>query len=101
MSSIHMHAGGWTIYVDFQSVDFGVNSDFSVGEDGFHLGECVFRQSYSFICFCVASGIWSHCEAQVFKGAYLFYSFPLQRMLHTGKSDCFEMTMHSVYFAFS
>ena len=24
----------------------------------------------------------------------------LQRMLHTGMSDCFEMTMHSVFFAF-
>ena len=41
----------------FQSVDFGVNFDISVGEDGLHLGECVFRQSYSFLYFCVASDI--------------------------------------------
>ena len=33
-------------YVGFQSVDFGANSDFSFGEDGLHLGECVFRQSF-------------------------------------------------------
>ena len=44
-------------YVIFQSVGFGVNSDISVGEDGFHGGQCVFRQSYSFLYFCVASGI--------------------------------------------
>ena len=30
-----------------------------------------------------------------------FILSPLQRMLHTGMSDCFEMTMHSVFFAFS
>ena len=40
------------LYVLFQSVDFGVNSDISVGEDGLHLGECVFnsltsRRKYS------------------------------------------------------
>ena len=85
-------------YVDFQSDDFGVNSDISVGEDGLHFGECVFRQKYSFLYFCVASGIWSYCEAQVFKGAYLFYSFPFAM---NGMPDCFEMTMHSVFFAFS
>ena len=27
--------------VGFQGVDFGVNFDISVGEDGLHLGECV------------------------------------------------------------
>ena len=43
-----------------QSVGFGVNSDISVGEDGFHLDECVFRQSYSFVYFYVASGILSY-----------------------------------------
>ena len=62
-------------YVVFQSVDFGVNSDIFVDEDGLHFGECVGRQSYYFLYLCVASGIWSFCEAQVFKGAELFYSF--------------------------
>ena len=63
-------------YVGFQSVDFGVICDISVGEDGLHFCECFFRQSYSFLYFCVASSIWGYCEAQVFKCAYLFYSFP-------------------------
>ena len=45
VSSIHFHTEGWTIC--FQSVDFDVNSDISVGEDGLHFGECVFRQCYS------------------------------------------------------
>ena len=62
-------------FLGFQSVDFGVNCDISVGEDGLHLGECVFRHIYSFLYFCVASGVWSYCEAQVFKDVYLFYSF--------------------------
>ena len=31
----------------FQSVDFGVN--ISVGEDGPHFGECIFRQSYFYL----------------------------------------------------
>ena len=67
-------------YVDFQSVDFGgVNSDISVGEDGLHLGECVFRQGYSFLYFCVAIDIWSYREAQVLRGAYLFYYFPFAK----------------------
>ena len=30
-----------------------------------------------------------------------FILSPLQRMLHTGMSGYFEMTMHSVFFAFS
>ena len=47
-------------YVSFQRVDFGVNFDISVIEDGLHLGECVFGQSYSFLYFCVASGVWSY-----------------------------------------
>ena len=76
MSSIHIH--GCTI-IGLQSVDFGVNSDISVGEDRLHLGECVFRESYSFLYVCVASGIWSYCEAQVFKGAFLSYSFPFAK----------------------
>ena len=66
-------------YVGFQRVDFCANSDISVGEDGLQLVECFFRQSYSFLYLCVASGIWSYCEAQVFKGAYLFYSFPFAK----------------------
>ena len=61
MFSIHIHAEGWTMtYVIFRSVGFGVNSDISVGEDGFlscYRGECVIRQRYSFLYFCVASGI--------------------------------------------
>ena len=63
-------------HVGFQSVDFGAIYDISVGEDGLNLGDCVLRQGYSFLYFCVASGIWSYCEAQLFKGAFLFYSFP-------------------------
>ena len=38
--------------VGFQSVDFGVNLDISVGEDGLHLGECVFRQTILFLFLC-------------------------------------------------
>ena len=49
------------LYVGFQSVDFGVKSDISVGVDGLHLSECVFRQSYSFLYFCMASGMWNYC----------------------------------------
>ena len=62
-------------YVGFHSVGFGANSDISIGEDGLHLGECVFTESYSFLYSCIASGVWNYCEAHVFKGAYLFYSF--------------------------
>ena len=43
-------------HVGFQSADVGVNFDISVDEEGLHLGECVFRRSYSFLHFCVASG---------------------------------------------
>ena len=63
--------------VGFQSDDFGINSDISIGEDGLHLRECVFKQSYYFLYFCVAPGVWSFCNAKVFKSAYLFYSFPI------------------------
>ena len=80
LASIHGGRGVDHNY-DFQSVDFGVSSIF-VGKDGLPLGECVFRQSYSFLYFCVASGVWSYCEAQVFKGA-LFCSFPfVKNVLH-------------------
>ena len=47
-------------YESIQSVDLNVNCDISVGEDGLLLGECVFRQSYFFLCNSgshVASGI--------------------------------------------
>ena len=53
-------------YEGFQNIDFGVKSDIFVGEDGLHLGECVCRQSYSFLYLCFTSGVWSSCEAQVF-----------------------------------
>ena len=56
-------------YGRFQGVDFRVNSDISVGQHGLHPGECVFRRGHSCLYFCVASGIWSYCEAQVFKDA--------------------------------
>ena len=36
---------------------------------------CWMLLRYSFLYFCVVSGIWIYCEAQVFKGDYLFYSF--------------------------
>ena len=67
------------VYAGCQSVDFG--ADISVGEDELHLDECVFKQSYSFLYFRVASGIWIYCEAQVFKGVYLFYSFPFAKIV--------------------
>ena len=35
-------------FVGFQSLDFGVNSDISVGEDGVNIGECILRKIYSF-----------------------------------------------------
>ena len=63
----------------FPSVDLGINSDISIDENGLDLGECVFRQSYSFLYFFVASGICSYCEAQVFKGANLFHSSPFAK----------------------
>ena len=66
-------------YVGFQRVHFGVNFYISVGEDGLHLGEWVFRQSYSFLYACVASGPWGYCAAQVFKCVYMFYSFPFAK----------------------
>ena len=53
VSSFHIHAKGWTM-CSLQSVDFGVNSDISLGEDRLLLGECVFRQSFSFLYFYVA-----------------------------------------------
>ena len=43
--------------MDHKSDDYGAESDISVGKDGFHLGERVFRQNYSFLYFCVAFGI--------------------------------------------
>ena len=66
-------------YVGFQSVDYGVDSDISVNEDGLYLGECVFRQSYHFLYLCVASSIWSYWEACAILDAYLFNSFVTYR----------------------
>ena len=83
----------------FQSVDFGVNFDIFVGGDGLYLGECVFRQNYSFLYFCVAYGV--IVKPKYLKVSTCFILSPLQRILHTGMSDCFEMTMHSVFFEFS
>ena len=61
MSRIHIHEKDGP-YVG-QGVDFGVNSDISVGEDGLDLGECVLRQSYSFSYLMV----------------HTFYSFPFAK----------------------
>ena len=86
------------LYVGFQGVDFGVNSDISVGEDGLHLGECVFRQSCSSMSH-LASGI--IVKPRYLKVSTCFVLSPLLRILHTRMSNCFEMIMHSVFFAFS
>ena len=75
------------LYVSFQSVDIGVNSDISVGEDGLRLDECVFRKNYSFLYFCVASGV--IVKSKYLKVPTCFILSPLQRMLHTGMYDCF------------
>ena len=63
-------------YVGFQSGNFGINPDISIGEDGLHLSKCVFKQCNYFIYFSVTPGVWNCCDAQVFKSAYLFYSLP-------------------------
>ena len=83
--------------VGFQSLDFGVNSNISVGEDGIHLGACVFRQSHFFLYFCVASGTLSHSEAQVFKGACLFYSFPYRVIIGSLFIYCFTFPIRDMY----
>ena len=74
-------------YVGFQSVDFGVNSEISVGENELHLGECIFRQSYSCLFIYVshlASGV--IVKPKYLKGPTCFKLFPLQRILHAGIS---------------
>ena len=83
-------------YVGFQRVDFGVNFDISVVEDELYLGECVFRQSYFFFISVshLASGV--IVKPRYLKVSTCFILSPLQRILHTGMSDCFEMTMHPV-----
>ena len=89
-------------YVGFQSVDFGVNFDISGGEDGLHLGECVFRQSFSLFFISVSHLVYGVIvKFKYLKVSTCFILSPLQRILHTGMSDRFEMTMHSVFFAFS
>ena len=67
-------------HVGFQSFDFGPMSDISVGKYEIHLGESVLRQSYYFLHFCVASAVWSYCEAPVFKRCQLVLFFPLRRI---------------------
>ena len=47
----------------------------------------------------LASGVM--VKAKYLKVSTCFILSPLQIILHTGMSDCFEMTMHSVFFAFS
>ena len=84
----------------FQSVDFGVNSDISVGADGLHLGECIFKAIlFSISVSHLVSGV--ILKPKYLKVPICYILSPLQRMLHTEMSDCFEMTMHSVFFAFS
>ena len=47
----------------------------------------------------LASGV--IVKPKYLKVSTCFILSPLQRILHTGMSDCFEMTMHSVFFSFS
>ena len=84
-----------------QSVDFGVNFDISVGEDGFHLGNVSKDKAILFFTSMshLASGV--IVKSKCLKVPTCFILSPLQRMLHTGMSGCFKMTMHSVFFAFS
>ena len=84
-------------YESFHNVDFGVSFDiFSVCEDGLHLGECVFKQTIFFFISVshLASGV--IVKPKYLKVSNCFILSPLQRILHTGMSDCFEMTMHLV-----
>ena len=88
-------------YVGFQRADFDVNSDFSVGEDGLILMKLFLDKAIVFFI----SG--SHLASGVIgmpknlKVPICFILSPLQIMLHTGMCDCSDMTMDSVYFAFS
>ena len=47
----------------------------------------------------LASGV--ILKPKYLKVSTCFILSPVQRISHTGMSDCFEMTMHSVFFAFS
>ena len=42
------------LYEGFESVEFGSNYAISVDEGALHFDEFVFRQSYSFLYFCVS-----------------------------------------------
>ena len=83
MSSVHTHTEGWTICKLSQSVDFGVSFNISVCEDGFHLGECVFRQNNFFFISVsnLASGV--IVKLKYLKVSHCFILSPLQRILHT------------------
>ena len=67
-------------FVGFQSVDFGVNSDISVGEDGFIL--VIVSLDKSIIFFISVSHLASGVVFKVFKDAYLFYSFPFAKNVY-------------------
>ena len=89
----------------FQSVDFGFNSDTSVAqmmkmnfilEKIMSLDKAIlFINSVSHL----ASGF--IVKLKYLKVPTCFILSPLHRMLHTRMSDCFEMTMHSVFFVFT
>ena len=91
-------------YVGFRSVDFGVNLIFlSVKMDFILVNVSSDKTILFFISVShLTSGV--IVKLKYLKVSTCFNTFilsPLQRMLHTGISDCFEMTMHSVFFAFS
>ena len=88
-------------YVGIQKVDFGVNSDISVRKTDFILVNVSLEKAILFFIPVshLASGV--IVKPKYLKMTTCFILTPLQRMLHTGMYDCFEMTMHSVFFAFS
>ena len=74
-------------YVGFHSVDFGVNSDISIGEDGLHLGVNLLQTKLFFLPLShLPSGFIVKLES-----CQLFFYFPLYKMLRTGMSDYFEV----------
>ena len=101
MYSIHIHVEGWTI-CRLLEYDFGLNSDISISEDGLHLCECVFKQSYYFLYFSVTPGVWTYCDAQIFKSAYLFYSVPywkecfIKQCLTVLRWPCTQSSLYSL-----
>ena len=79
-------------YVVVQRVDFGINSDISIGVDG----EAVLY--FIYVAHLVSGVIVKPKYLKVFN---CFILSLLQRMIHTGMPDCFEMTMHPFFFAYS